>query len=342
MADTPVEQLAIFELEPWERAYLSPRLSDLDVYYSTDRIDGTASVEGERAQVLSVFIHSRLDRQTLSRFPDLRMIATRSTGFDHIDLEACDERGIVVSNVPYYGENTVAEHTFALILALSRNVVRAYERTIRSDFRLEGLQGFDLKRKTLGVIGAGSIGLHVIRIARGFDMRVVAFDLQENRLLAEVLGFDYVPLDRLLRESDIVSLHAPSTSHNHHLIGRDSLMRMKRGSLLINTARGALVDTEALIWALDEGILAGAGLDVIEGEEYISEERQLLSDSGAEEKLRMLVRQHVLLRRPDVVVTPHIAFYSREALRRIADTSIENIRAFIDGQPKHVVNHPGS
>jgi D-lactate dehydrogenase len=225
-----------------------------------------------------------------------------------------------------------------LILALSRKIHQAYVRTVRGDFSLQGLRGFDLKGRTLGVVGTGNIGLHVIRIARGFGMDVLAYDVREQQLLAEVLGFRYVPLDRLLADADIVSLHVPYFPATHHLINRERLARMKRGSLLINTARGGLVDTEALLWALDEGLLAGAGLDVIEGEDLIGEERLLLRQGAAPEQLQAALRSHLLLQRDNVIFTPHIAFNSDEALERILDTTIANLRGFLDGQTTNVVS----
>jgi D-lactate dehydrogenase len=288
-------------------------------------------------EVLMPFIHSMVGEREMAAMPALKLVATRSTGYDHVDLAAAAERGVAVANVPAYGENTVAEHTFALILALSRKVHQAYVRTQRGDYTLEGLRGFDLYGKTLGVIGAGAIGLHAIRIAKGFGMRVLAYDVRQNDLLADVLGFRYAELDELLAESDIVSLHAPAVAATHHIINRETLSKMKRGSLLVNTARGSLVDTAALDWALDEGILAGAGLDVLEGEEFLQHEDELLSQPGAEEKLRQIVRSQVLQRRADVVITPHIAFNSEEALRRILDVTAENARAFLAGEPRNIV-----
>jgi D-lactate dehydrogenase len=200
------------------------------------------------------------------------------------------------------------------------------------------LRGFDLKGRTLGVVGSGNIGLHVIRIARGFGMEVVAHDVREQHLLAEVLGFRYVPLDEVFRQADIVSLHVPYFPATHHLVNRQRLGQMKRGSLLVNTARGGLVDTDALLWALDEGILAGAGLDVVEGEELMAEEQQLLRRDVAPEQLQAAIRGHLLLRRDNVVVTPHNAFNSEEALQRILATTVENVRAFLAGQPINVVS----
>jgi len=216
-------------------------------------------------------------------------------------------------------------------------VHQAYVRAQRGDFSVEGLRGFDLYGKTLGVVGTGSIGLHVIRIARGFGMRVLAYDVRPNPLFADVLGFTYTDLDVLLQESDIVTLHVPLTPQTYHLINREALCKMKRGAILINTARGAVVDTEALLWALEEGILGGAGLDVIEGEEFVKEERALLASSSASEAWRHVVQARLLLRRENVVFTPHIAFNSREALQRILDTTLMNLKHFLDGNPIHTV-----
>jgi D-lactate dehydrogenase len=286
--------------------------------------------------VISVFIYSRITEQTLEAFPRLRLVATRSTGYDHIDLQACQKRGVAVCHVPNYGENTVAEHTFALILALSRKLHKAAQRTRALDFSLKGLEGFDLYGKTLGVVGAGSIGLHVIRIGRAMGMRVLAYDVVQNRLLAEVLDFSYADLDTLLRESDVVTLHAPLTPATRHMFDGDTIAKMKKGALLINTARGELVETPAVIRALDEGRLGGAGLDVLEGEAAVKEERQLLLGETPPETLKAALQDYALARREDVIVTPHMAFYSREALGRILDTTVDNILSFLEGNPKNL------
>lgn len=281
---------------------------------------------------------TKLDAELLEALPELRLILTMSTGYDHIDLETCRRWGITVCNVPHYGENTVAEHTFALILVLSRRLRAAQQWVYRPSTSIAELRGFDLYGKTLGVIGAGNIGLHVIRIARGFGMRVLAYDIRPQPLLAEVLGFTYTDLETLLRSSDIVSLHVPATPETYHMINRERLSMMKRGALLINTARGSVVDTEALLWALDEGILAGAGLDVIEGEEYIKEESMLLRAPVAEQTLRKVVQAYVLLHRDNIIFTPHIAFNSEEAVQRILDTTLHNLKAFLEGRPQNVVS----
>lgn len=328
-----------FETAPWERRFLKRALASqrLSLVFVPDPLTDDTWRHAANADILSVFIYSPLSARLLHRLPRVRFIATRSTGFDHIHLVTCRARHITVSNVPSYGENTVAEHTFALILALSRNLHKAYVKTIKGDFSLTGLQGFDLKGKTLGVVGAGHIGLHVIKMAKGFGMDVVVCDAQRNPFLSEVLDFRYVPLQTLLESSDIVSLHIPYLPSTHHLMNRERFQRMKRGALLINTARGGLVDTEALVWALDEGIVSGAGLDVLEGEELVKEERQLLSKDFPKEKLVTALRNNILLHRENVVITPHIAFDSKEALQRILETTVSNIAGFLAGALVNVV-----
>ena len=328
-----------FEVAPWERRYLARALKPhrVSTQFVPEPLTEASLAKTRDASILSVFIYSKLTRAILARLRSVRFIATRSTGFDHIDLAACRARHLLVSNVPTYGENTVAEHTFALILALSRNVHKAYVRTVKRDFSLTGLQGFDLKGKTLGIVGAGRIGMHVIKMAKGFGMRVLAYDSRKDPFLSEVLDFRYASLQALLKESDIVSLHVPYNPATHHLMDREKFRVMKRGALLINTARGGLVDTQALVWALDEKILSGAGLDVLEGEELVKEERQLLEHDFPKERLITALQNHILLHRENVVITPHIAFDSREALQRILDTTVANLRGFLSGAPVNLV-----
>jgi D-lactate dehydrogenase len=330
--------IAFFELEEWELAKLREgAFEGHDLHLSTEPLnEGTLTTE-HNAEIVSVFVHSKINRATLDKLPNLKLIATRSTGYDHIDLGSCRDCGILVSNVPSYGENTVAEHTFALILALSRNIHKAFVHSLAHDIPFVELRGFDLAGKTLGVVGAGRIGLHVIKIAKGFGMNVVAFDVREDPLLAEVLSFRYVPMEELLQVSDIVSLHCPYSSKTHHLINSETVRLFRHGALLINTARGGLVDPAALGQALDEGILAGAALDVLEGEEILKDERQILAHGLAQDKLRTLLLNHSLLKRDNVVITPHIGFNSREAVQVILETTFANIHAFLGGQPANIV-----
>jgi D-lactate dehydrogenase len=330
-------RVAFFEMKNWEKNYFKKKLKGHMLKFFAEKLNLENANEIKDFDAVSVFVYSKVDAQIIAALPNLKLVATRSTGFDHIDLEACRKKKSIVSNVPSYGENTVAEHTFALILSLSRNICKVCTRSLRYDFTIEGLKGFDLKDKTLGVIGAGRIGLHVIRIAKGFGMNVLAYDVNQNNLLSEVLGFEYVSLEELLSKSDVITLHVPYNKFTHHLINKDRVKLMKKGAILINTARGAVVDTEALIEALNKGILAGAGLDVLEGEELIKEEKQLLYDQKKLKVLSNLVKGHILLSKENVVFTPHIAFYSQEALERILEITVQNILVFSSGNPKNVV-----
>lgn len=328
-------RISFYEVKDWERAYLGERLPGDSLYFHADVVaTGTLDAESE---ALSVFIYSHVTSEILAALPKLRLVATRSTGFDHVDLEACRERGIAVCNVPSYGENTVAEHSFALLLMLARKVHQSVLQVRSGHVDLASLTGFDLQGKTIGVVGVGRIGLHVIRIARGFGMRVLAYDVRRDPFLSDLMSFAYVSFDRLLAESDIVTLHCPLTPQTHHLLGREQMCQMKRGSLVINTARGGLIDTDALVEALESGQLSGAGLDVLEGEELIKEENQLLRQPLDVERLRAAVRSRVLLAREDVVYTPHNAFNSREALIRILEVTLANLEAFRAGQPANRV-----
>lgn len=335
-------KIAFFETMPDDELYLKNRLSqEHELFFSSEALTPANASLAKDCESISVFIYSSVTESVLEQLPRLRFVTTRSTGFDHIDIKACEKRGIAVSNVPHYGENTVAEHTFALILALSRNVHKSYARGLKENYSFDDLLGFDLKGKTLGIIGTGHIGLHAIRIAKGFGMHVIAADVHENTFLSEILHYRYAPLDELLAQSDIISLHLPLNERTKHLINRNNIHTIKKGALLINTSRGGIVENEALIEALDRGILGGAGLDVIEGEEFLKEEKQLVQQKETNpSQFEILTKTHAFLRRDNVVFTPHIGFYSVEALERILDTTVQNILAFSVGENAHLVNHP--
>ena len=333
-------KVAYFFQEAWEEEYVRKGLpNDTVAFYSGTLADNAAVSEAE-ASAVSIFVNSTMGEKEMERFPNVKLIATRSTGFDHIDLGAARKRGIVVSNVPFYGENTVAEFTFALILALSRKVAEANRRVVETGgFSQEGLRGFDLEGKTLGVVGGGHIGMRVVKIAKGFGMQVLVFDVNQNETLARDAGFSYAPLDELLARSDITTLHVPYNAHTHHLLNRETISRMKRGSYLINTARGAVVETKAIVEAIAEGTLAGAGLDVLEEEGDLSDELKLLGGAQPKpEELATALANHYLMKHPRIIVTPHVAFNTSEAIARILDVTISNIRAFSHGAPENVVS----
>jgi D-lactate dehydrogenase len=254
----------------------------------------------------------KVTAEVMDACPNLKLIVTRSAGFDHIDLDAAKARGIVVCNVPDYGAHMIAEHAFGLMLAVARNVCIGYERYRQvKRFDDTGLGGVELYQKTLGVIGTGRIGRHSLRIGKGFGMKVVAFDVAPNENLATELGFDYLSLNDLLATSDFITIHVPLLESTHHLINADTLARVKPGAILVNTSRGPIVDTAALKEALASGRLRGAGLDVLE------DERTVYHDFGE----------------ANVVITPHLGWYTEEARDRIMQITLENVRAWLAGQP---------
>ncbi len=334
-------KIAFFEIEPGEADYLKSKLKRFDLLFSGEKLNPQTLKKTSGADVFSIFIYSSVDKNILGLAKNLKFIATRSTGFDHINLKECGKRNILVSNVPTYGENTVAEHTFALILALSRKICASYERTKKDDFSLDGLRGFDLAGKTLGVVGIGTIGRDVINLARCFGMEVLAFDVKKDLAFAKRVRFKYVTLDYLFGNSDIVTLHVPHNPATHHLVNLKSLKLFKKRCYLINTSRGEVCDTSALLAGLKDGIFAGLGLDVLEGEGFIKEEWELLNAAFKKTRdLKITLQNHMLISHPNVIVTPHNAFNSVEALQRILNATAENIIAFSKNKPINLVRWP--
>lgn len=333
------QKIVFFEAEDWECETLQKLCCDDETVMVREPLGVDRAPRHADAEIISSFISSKLDRPILERLPKLKLIATRSTGFDHIDIGYCDERGIAVANVPTYGEHTVAEHVFALLLALSRHIPEAVRRTRAGNFTFRGLEGFDLHDKTFGVIGTGHIGCRAAQIAVGFGMKVLAFDERQQPDRAAAIGFAYVGLSRLLAESDIISLHVPGTPQTRHMLSEKEFAAMKAGVVIINTARGPVIDVEALLRALASGKVGAAGLDVLPEEPLIREEAELLRELFAEtHDLRTLVIDQALMRHKNVIVTPHSAFYTREALQKILHTTAENILAFRNGRPQNIVN----
>ncbi len=331
-------KIAIFEAEQWEQAIYKNLQKDHEVLLTEDSLDESNAEWCSDAQIISTFIYSDLGKKVLERIPNLRFIATRSTGFDHIALDYCREQQIRVSNVPEYGSCTVAEHVFGLILTISRHLTEAIDRTRKGDFSIRGLKGFDLHGKVLGVIGTGTIGMCVVRIARGFDMKVHAFDVSPQESVAKQMGFTYLPMNEVLRTADIITLHVPSNEKTRNLISTEQFGLMKDGAVLINTSRGPIVEVEALLKALAGGKISAAGLDVLSEEPLIREEAELVrSMFQRDHDLQTLLADHVLLRMRNVYITPHSAFYTQEALLDILNTTVENIRSFASGTPINLV-----
>jgi len=353
MSEGPVQsrKICFVELESEGREFFAQALEGHEVEFAR----GLADVP-EDCEIVSIFIGERVEVSFLEAHPALKLICSRSTGCDHIDVAACRARGVQVANVGNYGENTVAEHTFALILALARRLKESGEAARTGHFSRDGLRGFDLRGRTMGVVGAGRVGLHVIRIALGFGMKVVAYDAEPHAFYGELLDFQYVPLGELLREADVISLHVPLNETTRHMFNRETLALCRPGALLINTARGALIDTAAAVDALESGQLAGLGLDVLEDERVFQEggaapllsrkiaERVHSAGPGVREttaarvaEFSRLVSHSRLLNRPDVVLTPHVAFNSDEAVRCLRAVTLETMLDYFESKPlKHL------
>ena len=328
-----------FEVTDKEKDYISSNLTETENFFVAEKINKDNAATVREAEIISVFVGHDVTAAVMDAMPNLRLIAARSTGFDHIDIEHARVKNIAVANVPGYGSRTVAEFTFGLILTLSRKIFSARRQMLENeDFNIEKLEGFDLKNKTLGVVGTGRIGRNVIKIARAFEMNVIATDVKPDESFAAEAGFQYIPLAELLKNSDIVSLHAPYLPETKHLINSSNIQLMKKGAYLINTARGELVETDALLKALTTGQLAGAGLDVLESERQLKEEAELLTyQPGQIKDFKTLSEDHILINLPQVIVTPHIAFCTAQAREEIIKTTVENIKSFLAGAPQNLV-----
>ncbi|MAF80165.1 hydroxyacid dehydrogenase [bacterium] len=327
--------ISFFSFEGWEEAHLKKNFSSHELKFVKSPLTLKNAKDAKDAEVISVFVDSKMDKAMLDKLPNLKFVTTRSTGFDHIDLKECKKRGITASYVPGYGDNTVAEFTFGLILNLSRKIYWGIDRLKEtSRFEFMGLRGIDLKGKTIGVVGTGRIGKEVVRIARGFDMNIIAFDVVKDAAYAKKMGYKYVSLEALLKKSDFVTLHCPLNKHTNHLINKKNIKLMKPTAYLINAARGGLVETEALVEALKKKKIAGAGLDVLE-EEVALKEKHYKPAKG--EDAETMLQDHILIHMDNVLITPHDAFNSVEAHERILDITIGNIKGFIKGKPENVV-----
>lgn len=265
----------------------------------------------QTATIVCCFIYSKIDVNLLQKMPNLQLLCTRSVGYDHIDLQACLDRNVTVCNVPDYGSHVIAEHVFALLLSQFRHIAEADARTERGEFNYAGLRGIALHNKTIGIVGTGRIGRHVAKIAHGFGMQILATDQCRNLELEHDYNVHYTTLPELLAQSDIVSLHIPATPDTNHVLNADTIATMKHGAVIVNTARGSLIDSQALLNALNSGQIAYALLDTIEHEQNFNETKSLLSH-------------------PNVTATPHIGFYaddSVKAMYEVAFTAILTMQA---------------
>ena len=335
-------KIYFYDATELDREQLTAALSDTDHSWEFVPTKIDDSPIQPDAEVVSLFVSSTLTREMIEQMPNLRLVALRSTGFNNVDFEALEERGITVANVPTYGESTVAEFAFAMLLNLTRKLPEVLT-TENNQFRPSQLMGIDLAGKTFGVIGAGHIGQHTISIASGFRMKVIAYDPYPNEEVARELGFEYKSLEEVIEKSDLISIHVPYIPSTHHLLNDESISRMKKGAYIINTSRGEIVDTIALIKYLDNGHLGGAAIDTVEGESLLkySEEVALLKEQKLPSKdLWNSVEISILEKMPNVVISPHNAYNTSEAIGRINNTTAQNIINFWYGEVPNKVKPP--
>jgi D-lactate dehydrogenase len=333
-------KLAFFDVDETEQAVLLKAFTEekkFELRFNQKSLDTQAAFTAKEADGIGIFIRSRITREVLDLLPMVKVINTMSTGFDHIDLKACRARNITVCNVPSYGDNTVAEYAIGLIIALARKLKPTIEQIARGFFSRTGLIGIDMKGKTLGLVGTGNIGSHMARFGWAFGMKVIAYDLKPNATLIDQFGVTFMGLEEVLQQADIISLHLPYNPSTHHLINEERLHLLKPTAFLVNTSRGKVVDTEAVVAALREGRVGGVALDTFEGEEVWIEEEFLKRDDLAAITLKEAMESFSIMHSERAIITPHNAFNTKEALERILLTSAENVMAYFSGQPQNVV-----
>lgn len=332
-----MQKIVFFELEPWEESFVKASISDHQVIFTKEKLTDENIAKFLDAEVISVFIYSEITKELIDKFLNLKLIVTRSMGYDHIDIKYCKQKGIKVAFVPTYGAHTVAEHTFALLLTISRKIIPSSIKAKEGEFANEAFTGFDLFGKTIGILGTGNIGKNVAKLSLSFGMQVLAYSHSQDPELI-VKGVKYTELNDLLANSDIISLHLPHTKETEHIINMQNIQFIKKGAVLINTARGALIETQAIVEGLEREILSSVGLDVLEEECDLREERELLTTEFLKTcDIKTQLLNHVLLTRQDVVVTPHNAFNSKEALQEILEITVVNIKSYINGTPTNIV-----
>ncbi|NJL96251.1 hydroxyacid dehydrogenase [Candidatus Gracilibacteria bacterium] len=322
-----MQQIKILHIDlesEYKSLYLEALPEAKHIFCSKEEFEANLSLY-KNVGILNLFIHNSISKEILKVFKNLKLINTRSTGYNHLDLDALKKSKTLVSNVPEYGSDTVAEHTFALIMGLYKNTSSLEEHSEKGNYEAnKNFLGKDLNGKTIGVIGGGKIGKNVIQIAQGFDMKVLVYDIYQDGFLEQILNCKFVSLNYLLENSDIITLHTPLNSSTNQLIDEESLGRLHKGVTIINTARGELISNSILLKGLEQNIISGVGLDTIEGEvELIEGEKN--------------PEQEKLLHHPKVIFTGHNAYHTKEAIDRIQQTSIRNIKSFINGNPINLV-----
>lgn len=320
-------RIIFYSTNKYEEHYFNEANKQHQFHFIPDRLSLETVERAQGYQGICCFVTDCLDEPVIAKLAKngIQLITLRSAGYDHVDLIAAKAHGITVVRASKYSPQAIAEFAVGLILALNRNILKAYQQGLEYNFSLEGLLGFNLYKRTVGIIGTGNIGTAFAQIMCGFGCRVLAYDPVPNDICRN-LNVSYVTLKHLWNESDIVSLHCLLNNDTHHIINKAAFSQMKKGAMLINTGRGALVDTSALICALESGQLGYAGLDVYEKEQglfFINHRDEIIKD-------KQFLKLQAL---PNVIITPHQAFFTQEAMANIAKTTIENITAFEQGCP---------
>ncbi len=335
-------KIVYFDVEQDEYSYLKSENEGKYDYFLTDQsLNSMDNIpqEYKNAKIISCFTTSRVGKEVLENFTELKLIALRSVGFNHIDINYCNEHDITVVNSPNYGNKSVAEFAFGLMLDVCRKITLSYLDYKDLKTNAQKYTGRELGGKTVGIVGLGAIGAEFARLAHGFDMNILGFDIKENETLKEQYMVEYTDFDTLLEKADFISLHSPLTESNRHLFNETSFKKMKNSAILINTARGEIVETQALYNALINKEIAGAGLDVLESEETISDTDYLSDISRLNNStLKETILNSRLQQLDNVIITPHIAYNTAEAIYRILETTMRNINAFEKGIIQNKVN----
>ncbi len=326
-----------FDVESFEEEFLK-KAGNGEFFLEPNPLNEITPINPEYkdADIISVFTTSRVSKKVLEQFPNLKLIALRSVGFNHIDLEYCKTHNITVETSPNYGNITVAEFAFALLLDTARKVTYSYNEYKNARIEPKSLIGIELFGKTAGIIGLGSIGAEFARIAHGLSMKILAFDKFENEEMKTKYNVEYTDFNTLLENSDFISIHAPLTKDNYHMLNAECFKKMKNTAIIINTGRGELIDTQALYTALQDGQIAGAGLDVLESEETMTETDYPIGRLDKITLERTVINSR-LFQLDNVIITPHTAYNTKEAVQRILNTTIENIKAFMEGRVQNAV-----
>lgn len=334
-------KIVFFDADNFDKKFLNAAFDGkFDIEYVENSLNDMTELtdKQKQAQIISCFTTSRVSKEVLEKFPNLKLIALRSVGFNHIDTDYCKEHGIAVETTPNYGNMTVAEFAYALLLDVARRVTSTYMFMRNTDIIPRNTTGIELFGKTIGIVGLGKIGAESARIAFGFGMKILGYDKYEREDLKEKYGVQYVDFETLIKNSDFITLHAPATKDNYHLFDEKAFNKMKQNAIIVNTARGELIDTQALYNALKNKVIRGAGLDVLESEETM-ENRDYLNDIDRlnTKSLQNTIFNDRLLRLNNAIITPHIAYDTQEAIERILSTTVENINEFVQGRTQNNV-----